>query len=94
MNSTVRTYRKRPVEIQAVQFTGTGESCTEVTEFLGGSYSGNQRWNSTTNTGGVILTLEGEMAFRPGDWIVRGVKGEFYPVRADIFEATYEPVDA
>ncbi|MGW2721420.1 hypothetical protein [Streptomyces sp. NPDC001492] len=84
-------YRKKPVEIEAVQFTGTGESCTEITEFLGGSHSGNQRWNSTTNTGGAILTLEGEMAFGPGDWIVRGVQGEFYPVKPAIFAATYEP---
>lgn len=89
-----RTYRKKPIEIQAIHFDGTGESCTAVTEFLGGSYAGNARWNHTTNTGGVILTLEGEMTFSPGDWIVRGIKGEFYPVRADVFEATYEPVDA
>lgn len=84
-------YRKKPVEIQAVQFTGTGESCAEVTEFLGGSHSGNQRWNSTTNTGGVILTLEGEMAFMPGDWIIKGIANEYYPCRNDIFLATYEP---
>jgi hypothetical protein len=86
-------YRKKPVVIEAVQFTGSGDSCTEVTMFLGGSHSGNQRWNSTTNTGGVIVTLEGEMAFVPGDWIIRGVKGEFYPCRDDIFQATYEPAD-
>jgi hypothetical protein len=87
-------YRKKPVEIEAVQFTGTGESCTEITEFLGGSHSGKQRWNSTTNTGGVILTLEGEMTFVPGDWIIRGVQGEFYPCKPDIFATTYEPVEA
>ena len=83
-------YRKRPVVIEAIQFSGTGESCTAVGAFLGGPYAGNQRWNSTTNTGGVILTLEGEMAFVPGDWIIRGVKGEYYPCKPDIFEATYE----
>lgn len=92
MSASPRTFRKRPVEIRAVQFTGTGDSCTEVLDFLGGSYSGNQRWNATTNTGGVILTLEGEMAFVPGDWIIRGVKGEFYPCKPDIFDATYEEV--
>ena len=85
-------YRKKPVVIEAVQFTGTGDSCAEILTFLGGSNSGNQRWNSTTNTGGVILTLEGEMTFGPGDWIIRGVRGEFYPCKPDIFEATYEPV--
>jgi len=41
-----------------------------------------------------IPTLEGLMVATEGDWIIRGVKGELYPCRADIFEATYEPVDA
>ena len=40
-----------------------------------------------------IGTLEGVMHAGPGDWIVRGVRGELYPVRDDIFEATYEPVE-
>ena len=88
------TYRKRPVEIQAVQFTGTGDSCAEVCAFLGGSRSGNQRWAACTCDGGWITTLEGEMQFRPGDWIIRGVAGEFYPCRDDIFRATYELVVA
>ena len=39
-----------------------------------------------------IDTLEGEMHADPGDWIIRGVQGEFYPCKPDIFEATYEPV--
>lgn len=84
-------YRKKPVVIDAIQFDGSGESCTAVTEFLGGSYAGGHRWKSTTNDGGWITTLEGDMEFRPGDWIIRGVAGEFYPCRSDIFEATYEP---
>lgn len=41
-----------------------------------------------------IPTLEGEMMASPGDWIITGVKGERYPCKPDIFEATYEPVDA
>lgn len=40
----------------------------------------------------VIKTLEGDMIGNLGDWIIRGVKGEFYPCKPDIFEATYEPV--
>ena len=39
-----------------------------------------------------IQTLEGEMEAKPGDWIIRGVKGEYYPCKPDIFAATYEPV--
>ena len=41
----------------------------------------------------VIPTLEGDMTARTGDWIIRGVKGEVYPCKPDIFEATYEAVD-
>ena len=84
-------FRKRPVEIEAVQFTGSGDSCTALTEFFGGPAAGVARWKSCTYDGGYIVTLEGDMEFRPGDWIIRGVQGEFYPCKADIFEATYEP---
>lgn len=41
----------------------------------------------------IIRTLEGEMLAQPGDWIIRGVQGEFYPCKPDIFDATYEPAD-
>jgi hypothetical protein len=86
-------FRKRPVVIQAIQFTGSGESCTAVTEFLGGPLASGHRWKSTTYDGGWIATLEGEMEFKPTDWIIRGIQGEVYPCKADIFEATYEPVE-
>jgi len=87
----VTRYRKKPIEIDAIQFTGTGDSCAEVTEFPGGPRADHTHlWNSTTNTGGIIKTLEGDMAFRPGDWIIKGVAGEFYPCKPEIFEATYE----
>lgn len=42
----------------------------------------------------VIKTLEGEMVAKPGDWIIRGVQGELYPCKPDIFEATYEALPA
>lgn len=80
-------FRKKPVVIEAVQFTGTGESCTEVAEFTGRTAA----WKPTTYDGGHIPTLEGEMEFGPGDWIIKGVAGEFYPCKPDIFAATYEP---
>jgi hypothetical protein len=43
---------------------------------------------------GMIHTLEGNMSYEAGDWIITGVKGEKYPCKPDIFEATYEPVDS
>jgi len=86
-------FRKRPVVIDAVQFVGTGDSCDEVTLFLGGENATNHRWKLCTLDGGYISTLEGLMEFRVGDWIIKGVKGEFYPCKPDIFAATYEPVE-
>lgn len=91
--TTPANYRKRPVVIEAIHFDGTGESCTAVTAFFGTPYTGNHRWKSTTNHGGWIITLEGEMEFSPGDWIIRGTKGEFYPCKPDVFAEVYEPAD-
>ena len=77
-------YRKKPVVIEAVQWTRDNEE--EVTRFLEGV-----QWYS--DNGINIPTLEGTMKAQLGDWIIKGVQGEFYPCKPDIFEATYEPVD-
>ncbi|MGV9579735.1 hypothetical protein ACWDRZ_24085 [Streptomyces sp. NPDC003509] len=73
-------YRKKPVEIEAVQFTGNFD---ELEKFVGGDaeFRDGQM---------VIATLEGAMHVSPNDWVIRGVKGEFYPCKPDIFAATYE----
>lgn len=84
-------YRKKPVVVEAVQFVGTGDSCDKVAAFLADMSGRSCRWKTNTHEGGFIVTLEGEMEFRPGDYIIRGVAGEFYPCKPDIFEATYEP---
>ena len=83
-----RRYRKRPVVIEAMQLTQ--ENVGEVWAWAdskpfygpGGALSGLS-----------IFTLEGRMKADFGDWIIKGVKGEFYPCKPDIFTATYEPVD-
>lgn len=86
-------YRKKPVVIEAVHFDGDAANCTTVTEFLGGSHAvDTHRWKPNIYEGGYIRTLEGEMEFIPGDWIIKGVKGEFYPCKPEIFAATYEAV--
>jgi hypothetical protein len=76
-------FRKKPVVIDAIQFTG--HNLFEVAQFAGDT--------ARRGPGGpvVIRTLEGEMTCSPGDWIIRGVKGEFYPCKPDIFAATYDP---
>ena len=83
-----RRFRKRPVLIEAVQWTG--DNFIEIDAFL----LGGTRLFETYPSQGIIkiLTLEGEMIASIGDWIIKGVKGEFYPCKPDIFEATYEEV--
>lgn len=75
-------YRKKPVVIEAIQFTGNFD---EIENFVGG--------DAEFRDGGlVVATLEGPLRANPNDYIIKGVKGEFYPCKPDIFEATYEPV--
>lgn len=76
-------FRKKPVVIEAVQWDGTEQAAVQITAFVGIHIMGNgPNFN--------IQTLEGSMMVSPGDWIIRGVKGEFYPCRDDIFQLTYE----
>ncbi|TFG46377.1 MAG: hypothetical protein E4H40_07410 [Candidatus Brocadiia bacterium] len=78
-------YRKKPVVIEAVQWTG--ENFDEIKKFCP-----NLAYHGTV--GGLIIeTLEGGMRARVDDFIIQGVKGEFYPCKLDIFEATYEVVE-
>jgi hypothetical protein len=82
-------YRKKPVVIEAVQFTGSNQH--EITMFISGRTK-----NFTESHGGpgyMIETLEGYMKASPGDWIIKGVQGEFYPCKPEIFAATYEPAN-
>jgi hypothetical protein len=88
-------FRKKPVVIEAVQFDGTRLSCTAISKWmlLGRDYEAplsNMQKKGYFHM--EIDTLEGTMVASPGDWIIKGVKGEFYPCKPDIFEATYEPV--
>lgn len=75
-------YRKKPVVIEAVQLTIN--NIDEVLSFC-------DKVKSHPLTGVVIETLEGDMTASLGDYIIKGVKGEFYPCKPDIFELTYEP---
>lgn len=123
---SVEKYRKKPVEIEAVQWDGTAAGATPVIDWIL-SHGGSARFRDnppmmhdiacrcdgrgvipgghltadlipcpeTEPTGGkppdiAIGTLEGTMTASPGDWIIRGVQGEFYPCKPDIFAATYE----
>lgn len=84
-------YRKKPVVVEAVRWTGTNTE--EVGAFFGPDAC--SEWGDVEPREGepiLIETLEGNMTAQPGDWIIRGVAGELYPCKPDIFDATYEPV--
>lgn len=85
----IARYRKKPVVIEATQFDGSQESSNDVLAWIG------VNGGNATRKGGVLLipTLEGEMSASAGDWVIRGVNGEFYPCKPDIFAKTYEPAD-
>lgn len=78
-------YRKRPVVIDAVQWNGDNRQAISFFCADAGFLS-----NSTVC---LIETLEGTMRANAGDWIIKGVKGEFYSCKPDIFALTYEPVE-
>lgn len=88
-------FRKRPVVVEAVQLRW--DTWNEVCEHAGvGKLQDDKPEGETLPDGRIALnipTLEGVMQAVEGDWIIRGVKGELYPCKPDIFEATYEPVE-
>jgi hypothetical protein len=81
-------YRKKPVVIEAIEWTG--ENLHEISKFC----KGDAYIKETCDNGDmlVIKTLEGQHVATVGDMIIRGVQGEYYPCKPDIFEATYEEV--
>lgn len=97
-------YRKKPVEIEAVQWDGTADGATRIIDWILSSgatatytCSNPDRCSEThgdTPHSISIRTLEGDMRADLRDWIIKGVQGEFYPCKPDIFAATYEAVEA
>lgn len=81
-----RLYRKKPITIEAVQYTR--DSAIEAIEFL---REGKVHF-LLKNAGIVIRTLEGDMLAEEGDYLIRGIQDEYYPCKPAIFEATYEAI--
>lgn len=79
-------YRKKPVVIEAIKWTGS--NLKEIFILCGKGEFTQDVLDDTLD----IKTLEGTMKAQIGDWIIKGIKGEFYPCKPDIFEATYDPV--
>ena len=81
-------YVKKPIEVEAVQWTG--DNRPEIWDFCSLSY-----FNMDMESGEfklILQTLEGEMEALKGDYIIKGIKGEFYPCKEDIFKLTYDEV--
>lgn len=87
-------YRKKPVVIEAVQFRPASSTQVGLIKYWmeTGEYreSGIHTSDITTFE---IETLEGPMRVSPNDYVIKGVQGEFYPCKPDIFKQTYEPVE-
>ena len=89
-------FRKRPVVIEAVQWWVNGEYEDVVKQFSGPNVSADKictHCGRIMEKHGWIDTLEGGHTVCPGDWIITGLNGEFYPCKPDIFEKTYELVE-
>lgn len=97
-------YRKKPVEVEAVKLEATDASIHEVVNFIEGEVVDTSSSLMLTDRfhdycdmvkreGMKIKTLEGTMTADIGDYIIKGVQGEFYPCKPDIFKETYEKVE-
>lgn len=93
----IKTYKKKPVVIQAIKFKDSSD--IEVIKTFCGSACEYEFSDTAWEAGAgipfeafTIHTLEGDMTARRGDYIIKGVNGEFYPCKADIFKKTYEEV--
>ena len=75
-------FRKKPVKVEAIQWTG--HNLAEIIRFTG------PHGSKVAKEGLKIFTLEGPLTASIGDWIIRGVSGEFYPCKPDIFDKTYD----
>jgi hypothetical protein len=93
-------FRKKPVVIEALHYTG--DNVLEALHYTGKHPSWDKWFTSEeqyaahvrADRGAFrIITLEGVMEAMPGDWIIKGVQGEFYPCKPDIFNATYDPME-
>ena len=85
----MQKFVKKPIVIEAIQYDGT--NITEIESFVGAKLS--TIMSSVEDTQLVIPTLEGDMKVSKGDYVIKGIKGEFYPCKLDIFKSIYNVVE-
>lgn len=81
------TAQKKPLKIEAMHYDGTKERMQEITDWIRGS---SQTFCRIKGNSFFIKTLEGEMEVYPNDYVICGIKGEYYPCKPDIFEGAYD----
>lgn len=86
----VKQYRKKPVVIDAIQFVDESDVILKISDWVGDEIAVN--YNDPENPYLKIETLEGTMRADVGDYVIKGVNGEFYPCKPDIFIKTYDEV--
>ena len=86
-------FRKKSVVIEAVQYEGTGNFHQDTPEWLWAAFENGTILPTNGTDPLIIKTLEGDYLISPGDFLIQGIKGELYPCKPDIFEATYEAVE-
>lgn len=89
MENTIKTFIKKPIKIQALQWTGLNE--IQVISFCSGkAFFGKVSNGKESCIRMTIETIEGLMTAQIGDWIIKGIEDEFYPCKKSIFEKTYQ----
>ena len=83
-------FRKKPVVIEAIQWEGDNKCLDKIRAFMRPNYP--VRRTEAHSDYLIIHTLEGDHLANVGDWIIKGIKGELYPIKDDIFRETYEKV--
>ena len=83
-------FRKKPVVVEAMQWDGSVESIDEINSKFGKDV---EYYAYEDGVYASCITLEDDLTVSPNDWIIKGIKGEVYPCKPDIFAATYEQVE-
>ena len=84
MSSLIKKYIKKPIEIEAVLYDGSKKSIDTINGMS------STRAITLSGEGLLIKTLEGDMTANVGDYVIKGIKGELYPCKPDIFHASYD----
>ena len=95
---TATKYRKKPVVIEAMHFDGSEQKARAICDWANGFDLQDEPWVDYVSQGDepydlLCHTLEGPLSVSKGDWVIRGIKGEFYPCKPDIFILTYDHIE-